>query len=679
MQFKPTGTSSHSLKLVNRQAKGTKILIGLLISFIVLLRNQTKGTMYTMLTQTLIEAPKLVGAKVSEKNEMIMRRWEIAMSNAGRTVKPKHLEMILTAMREWDAPTEKGRPSLINFYAGFGKSALLEFYLWEKLRDQNPVTGRKDIRTNFGAIIVKPTRASVCSFVDKLNRADGNGRTQKLAFGLYGYDPEANDYLDANGDWHSMTPDRATYDRQKTEQANYNIIVMTHEKLKQLSLAGELDHYRSFFNDKGERCDRPLLIIDEKPTVIECHTINYDDITDVLRWAVRQTHDGYKRFCHYAKQLREILEDEGIEDKSIVEPIRRKYLLDKRIAYQLGTENAYDKLAKLRAIEHLIRYGGMVTNYKEGKERVMYLSCAIKVHYDWTHLNASILDATGHLAMELALINEQFTHIRQSTPPRYENLHYYVSKASTLSKGSLKNQKPSEVVSKMAEYCKQIGQRHKDVKFLVITYKKYEESLEKALAAHPNLRTKYFDGGRESNDYIDCDGVIFLGNYFKPTDYYIRMASTIHGREFPYCEKTDINGLKFTDDNVEDFRLANQLEDFMQELSRTRPMQKDSVIPVYMFTKDRKFIEKLKGECPGSTFDSYEAPVKVVGKEVVQHEIAKLILSMKAGDRLKKSEWYTAKGIPKTTFNSARKTETVQSALKQNNVTDKGQFFVKES
>jgi hypothetical protein len=642
---------------------------------------ETKTTAVPALTQTLIEAPKLVGTKVSGKHETVRHRWEIAMSEQGREVTTIHLEMILTAMREWDDPTVKGRPSLINFYAGFGKSYLLEFYLWEQLRDRNPDTGRKDIRTNFGAIIVKPSRRSVCRLVESLNIADGDGRTQKFAYGLYGYDPDAEDYINEYGVWQSKTPDRASYLRQKTDQANHNVIVMTHEKLKQLTLAGELDHYRSFFNDKGERCDRPLLIIDEKPTVIECHTVSYEDISEVIGWALRRNHDGYKRFCRFAKQLQEILATDDIEDKAIIEPIRSKYLLDGRIAFQLGAKNQYDKLAKLRAIEHLIRYGGMVTNYDNGKEQVRYLSCAIKVHYDWTHLNASILDATGHLAKELALLNEsgELTHIRQNNPPRYENLHYYVSKASTMSKGTLGKQKPSEVVSKMAEYCRQIERRHPDTKFLVITYKKYEADLARALAAHPNLRTKYFDGGRESNDFIDCDGVIFLGNYFKPTDYYIRMASTIHGHEFPYCEKTDINGMSFTDANVEDFLLANQLEDFMQELSRTRPIQKDIDIPVYMFTKDSKFIDKLKGECPGATFDSYEAPVKITGKEWVQHEIAKLILSMKAGDKIKKADWYNAKCIKKTTFNSARKTDTVQSALKQNNVIDKGQFFIKES
>jgi hypothetical protein len=621
----------------------------------------------------LIEAPKLDVNQVDSKNEEIMHRWNFRMADGGHDVPTDNLRMALQILREWDAPTVKGRPSLITAYPGFGKSTLLELYLWHKLRDRDPDTGRNTLRTDFGAIIVKPKRSEVKALVEALNKGEGTGgvhRKDRYAYGMYGFNPDADD---------GMTPDRTSYDRQKTEQANYNVLVMTAEKLKQLTLQGALDSYRSFINGDGERCDRSLLIIDEKPTAVEYHQVTQRDLNELIEWASMQRKTQYRDDLYgHVRALRDLLENPDVLDKTLTEPTRkgRRFLIDKRIAYQLGDANDYSRLSKLRAIEHLVRYGGMVTKYENNGRQVKHLSCAVKVHYDWTHLNASILDGTGHLALELALINEQLTHIRPNNPPRYDNLHYFVSKAHNLNKKSL-GKKKEPVLAKMKEYCEQIQQRHPGVKFLVITYKKYEPELKSALEGNPHLITKHFDGGRATNDFIDCDGVIFLGNYFKTTDYYVRMASAINGFEIEYCQKVDRSGGKFTDENVEDFRLANQLEDFMQELSRTRPVQKDVEIPVYMFTKDEAFIRKLNEECPGAKFDEYEAPTKITGKESAKHRVARMILAMEEGEEVHKATWYKEQGISKKAFSDAMKTQNVQCAMDQNNVKAKGHKLIK--
>lgn len=625
---------------------------------------------------------KYQALEVTEKNEAIMHRWIAKLSDGGNTPSIENTKVALQAMAEWDNPTVKGRPSLITPYPGFGKSFLLEFYLWEKLRDRDTTTGLKNIRTDFGAIIVKSEREQVKALVDAINKSEkmpGHPQLTRIdkqpyAYGLYGYDPDAPD---------GMTPNYTAYKRQETDQEKYNIIVMTAQKLKQLTLQGALDDYRSFVNEAGERCDRSLLIIDEKPAVLENHKVTEDDLHRVIKWALARAHKKaeYQHLSTYLKRLRDALEDSEVLNKQILEPDAdsKLFAIDHRIAYMLGNENQYEMLTKLRAMQHILNHGGMVTKYEDDKGAlVCYISCAMKVHYDWTHLNASILDGTGHLAKEYVLINAELTHIRPVIPPQYENLHYYISEEHNLSRNTLKPFKDSEVIARMKRYCETIQRRHPDTKFLVITYKKYEEKLSKELDDNILLMTKYFDGGRASNEYIDCNGVIFLGNGFKTEDFYINMASVINGKVIDDKRLPSKTGATFTDKDVETFRLTNTLEDFMQELSRTRPVQKDVTIPVYMFHKDQTFIDRIKDECPGAKFSKYSASFKITGKAFTKHQIIELIESMKPGDKVKKSEWYKSKGITTKTFSKAMKTQEVIDAMTFNNVRVKGHYLVKD-
>jgi len=616
--------------------------------------------------------------QVSDKNESIMYRWIARLADGGAKVPKEHAKVALQAMAEWDSPTVKGRPSIITPFPGFGKSYLLEEFLWHKMRDQDVTTGRRNIRTDFGAIIVKSKREEVKALVDTLNRGeripgypDKLRDKDKFAYGLYGYDETAAD---------GMTPTYEAYRMQKTVQQDFNIIVMTAEKLKNLTLQGDLDSYRSFVNTAEDRCDRSLLIIDEKPVVVENHRIDPRDLNEVIEWANSHRGQYYKDLAFQVIKLRNVLESPDIKDKELTIPDKegRKFTLDKRIAYKLGNENNFESLTKLKAIQHILRQGGRVTKYEDKEKLVSYISCAIKVHYDWTQLNASILDATGHLAKEYVLINESMTHIRTDVAPQYENLQYYISEEHNLTKSSLKNEKFTDVITKMHNYCKEIQGRHPDVKFLVITYKKYEEALAKKIGDNVLLMTKYFDGGRGTNKYIECDGVIFLGNFFKTEDYYVNMASVINGRLLDDGVTPRKSGNTFKDGDVETFKLADSLESFIQELSRTRPVRKDQNIPVYMFTKDKEFINHIKGECPGAKFSSYSATFKIIGKESTKHEIAKLISNMKPGEKVKKSEWYKSKGIPVSTFADAMKTQTVTDTLIFNDVRAKGHYLVKE-
>ncbi|MFC7062756.1 hypothetical protein ACFQIC_12925 [Halobacillus seohaensis] len=639
--------------------------------------------METMGRNVLIEAPP-IGRKVSNRNENIMRQWAIKITEGGRELTPEDYRMALTVMREWDEPSVKGRPSLVGAYMGFGKSALLSEYLWNKLRDQDVETGRQTIRTDFGAIIVLPKREQVKTLVDYLNAGPAVDSAGKMmhrntfAFGLYGFDPDAED---------GMTPTYNAYREQETEQVGYNVLVMTHEKLKHLTLQGKIDKYRSFYNEQGRRCDRPRLIVDEKPSIVEHHKVTQRDLNEVIEWATLQ---DFEKKPHYGdiyeqvRKLRDFLENPIVEDKALIYPEGESedFRIDQRIAYMLGDANDFGRLEKLRGIEHIARHGGRVSKYKnESGKQVRYFSCATKVHYDWTQLNASILDGTGHLALEMALVNEseKLTHIRPENTPAYHNLSFYVSKAENLSRSSLKGKKEADVVAKMKTYCEQIQRKHPETKFLVITYKRYQESLNHALEGNDKLTTKYFDGGRATNDYIDCDGVIFLGNYFKPSDFYISMASTINGRSIEFCEATDSRGKHFKDEDVENFKLTNQLEDFMQELARTRPVQKSVQLPVYMFTKDEGFIEQLKQECPGAEFGTYEAPTKLSGKETAKHKVTQMILLMKPGEEVHKATWYKDNGISRKAFADSMNTQVVKEAMQENGVIVKGHFLIKEN
>jgi len=587
----------------------------------------------------------------------IANQWlqELKFRHNAYNITPSETEFATMTFNAWLRDKAIDKPVIIAAPPAFGKSAMLSIYL-RMMTFNFPDT--------FGAVVVKERLDDLRVLRDEINEACG----VKRAFLIEGYDKE------------NMT--RLDYEEQFYKQREYNVLLMTTKQLERQSLRDNLESFTSFETEAGKLQRRSLLLIDEKPSLILSHTLSARNINEFMSDVLEISRDNrgklksyYNRVRQVVEEVRSLLESPETETGEFM-PTDRSFKMPVRLVRDFAERYGHDQMATLRAVERVINAGGEYSTY----EGVGIVTSTHTIHYKYTLFNTYILDGTG--ATDPEYLSDDFYVVKPDSLLDYSNVLFRVCSSYSLSKTALK-QSPQSMEAVVA-MSKRIISEHEGEKTLVVTYKDNVEAITEQLAeeiASGKAKVKHFDGGRGSNDYVDCNNAIYIGTLFKGTTFYSTASQAVVGDRLGITlergHTMTSEGLTFNDEYSESYKKSDIAINLVQETNRLRAGRKPDNVTIYLFSRDTEMINVVGEHYPLAKFENYEPIEKLTGKRTAIDEIVDYFAGMEEGARVKQSTIYKEIDMQSQTFRRQVDTPKFKAALEKYNVTKEKTFFQK--
>ena len=584
---------------------------------------------------------------------MLARRWraELASQFGVFNITDDEEQFVTSTFNAWLRDQRTDRPIIIAAPPAFGKSSMLAVFL-RTMSAQYPDT--------FSALVVKERVSDIEALRDDINGYCGAPR----AFAIKGYD--------------ATTDSRLDYEEQFYKQREYNVVLMTTKQLERQAMRDNLSSFTEFVARDGRSLRRSLLLIDEKPSLVLSHTLSarnlnnfMSDVLEVSRDRKGKLKSYYNRVRQLVGELRTLLESPDTETGELraVEP---KFTMPVRLVRDFAEAYGHDRMTTLRAVERVISAGG---EYNAGLVTSTHV-----VHYKYTLFHTYILDGTG--ATDPDYMGDDFYTVQPMALLDYSNVTFRVCDSYNLSRTALR-QSPQSVEA-VVDMTKQIIQTHVGQKTLVVSYLENVARLETELAeeiAAGKVRVKHFDGGRGSNDYVDCDNAIYIGSLFKGTSYYTTASQAVIGDRMGV--KLDRGhtmtsaGLTFDDEFTEGFKRADIAVNLVQETNRLRASRKPGRVTIYLFNRDADMIEIIRQHYPLAKFEDYTPLQKLTGKKTAIDAIVDYFAAMPNGERVKQSTIYAELELSRNTFSRQVGTSKFQAAMEKYGITKEKTFYTK--
>lgn len=611
----------------------------------------------TMELATLVDVDNASTRGLYAEAILLAREWRdnLTTNHGVSNITDEEEQFAAMTFNAWLRDMRLDRPVIIAAPPAFGKSAMLATYL-RIMCARYPDT--------FGAVVVKERVKEIEELRDRINEYCGIQR----AFTIEGFDIEKGNRLE--------------YEEQFFKQRNYNVVLMTTKQLERQAVRDNLSSFTEFITDEGNSMRRSLLLIDEKPSLVLTHTLSARNLNEFMSDLVEVSRDRhgklktyFNRVSQVVGELRVMLESPDMEVGSM-DAIERSFSMPVRLVRDFTQAFGYERMAKLRAVERVIQAGGEYSVYKG----LGVVTSTHLVHYKYTLFHTYILDGTG--ATDPDYMSSDFHIVQPSALLDYSNVTFRVCDSYSLSRTALKDSPQS--VEAVVEMVKQIIGTHDGQKTLVVSYVENVSVLETALAdeiAAKKARVKHFDGGRGSNDYVDCDNAIYIGTLFKGTSYYVTAAQAVIGDrvgvELERGHTMTSAGLTFKDERTEGFKRADIAVNIVQETNRLRASRKPSNVTIYLFNRDAEMIEIVKRHYPLALFEEYEPIQRLTGKNTAIDAIIDYFAVMQNGERVKRSAIYKALDISAKTFSRQEGTERFKRATEKYGVTKEKTFYLK--
>jgi hypothetical protein len=605
--------------------------------------------------------------EANEQSESLVKQWGAEMCKYG-DISPTTQDSMFAhfTFEAWNYPHVLDKPVVVAAPPGFGKSTMLSIYLRHMVRTHSDT---------FGAIIVKERVEDTERLAEYINNEEhttmaGLLRKKKYAYVIRGFDESTMTY--------------ESYQEQFTTQSNYPIVIMTTKQFEIQVLKDNLSTFASFRDGGENKRPRRTLIIDEKPSLTIPYRITSADLNDLVDDIRKASSRSATKLKHYygkalrlINELRIQVETPEIATTSKITPVNRTYVLPRELLHQFTAVHSVEKLVNLRAFEHIVRTGGLVSFYRGD----VIIQSTLKLFYDWTQFNSFVLDGTGRIDPEYA--GDDFYLMEPSEKPDYSNVTFHICNDSNLSKASIESD--SDALDNIAEECKRIvGSREGQV--LIVTYKNNCDELKKRFVEEiesGKVIMKHFDGGRGSNQYVTADTAIYIGNINKGGLYYPTTAQATIGdrlkvelsHEYTVNKKA---GLIFKDPIVEEYKKLDMAVNIIQETNRLRANQKQNDVHFYVFNKDSELIDHITNAYPNCKTETYVTTNKLTGKRTNEDKLIEFFVTMDTGQEIKQSVIRNELDMHRNTFTNILQKERVQEAMRRFCIKRKGNRYIKE-
>ena len=185
-----------------------------------------------------------------------------------------------------------------------------------------------------------------------------------------------------------------------------------------------------------------------------------------------------------------------------------------------------------------------------------------------------------------------------------------------------------------------------------------------------SIKLKHYDGGRGTNDYEGIDTAVYIGNLFKG-DYVYRGATQqlLDGRldrELKPTATLTKNGLRLDDDLAQEYRELDQAVNFIQELNRTRPNNKEHEVNFYILNKDHGMMDLIYRDYPKAGKRTYAPLYKLLAtKETYEDKVIEFLKTMVQGQEFTKGIIRERLGINQDTFKKILQSAKLKAVCKE--------------
>lgn len=385
--------------------------------------------------------------------------------------------------------------------------------------------------------------------------------------------------------------------RNMLEQRKHPIVIMTHMRLKMES--DDLSKYKCWENVDGQEYRRNIIVIDEKPPLVEVNSLSLGDF-DQLKFELLSMGVDIDKGC---LQLIKEAQDQlmNVTDGKKLEP----FFPDFSFPFVAEWYKKYigEDVELLKRVEHFFQYGGW-GNYN--KDKRLNITTKRLVNYKFNDYNVVILDGTSCIDMEYKCLNTA----KILNIPRircFTNLTFCNDTSLSLSKSTLrKNPNLIEAIVGNVKNYIELEQG----KVLLLCYKSYRKQFSALLGDEIKKGTvciNHYGNVKGSNAYSDCTALFLAGIPHKGDPYYINKFEAVCNVDAKVKIKTINHVRRFDEQQMEIIKLNDQLVDAIQDILRISLRNGTSTAPVkvYIPTKDQVFMNLLLEYFKGASVDSW--------------------------------------------------------------------------
>jgi hypothetical protein len=600
-------------------------------------------------------------ATVDTTADRLVFEWAVELGKHGHEPLPHENLFAYQTFKLWQQTGVLDLPIIVGAQPGYGKSTMLSVYLRYMVRQH---------LDSFGAIVVKERLDDIKRLADEINlddRGDGAMTRNNYAYYIEGFDAER------------MT--REHYEEQFTAQAQFNVVIMTTKQFELQALKDNLGAFRRFKTDRGMNRPRRALLIDEKPSLVISQRLSYDQLNGLKANILHASHEAtgtrqayVNRTFDLINELSGIIEAQEDNGRFKLDPIKRNYILPRKLLTNYGEVYGVEELQVLRAFERVVGYGSEISSMNGRVELVS----TYYLHYDITEFNTFIMDGTGDIDPEY--IGRDFNLFMPEVKPDLSNVTFHICNKYGMSKTSIKSN--PQAIDNISNECREILEQVEGTT-LIVTNKEFIAELESKLPqSEYDVVFKHYDGGRGSNSFADINNAIYIGVLNKGSAYYSTAAQAVvgdrQGEVFDIQQSKAGGRYEFADDRVEEYKSLDIAVGMVQETHRLRSNKKDNDVNIYVFYNDDRTISHITEAYEGSKIVEYVPTTKIIGEKKTPDYIIDYFKAMPEGESVKGSRIYKELSVDGSTFRKAVSTERVKDAMRKLGVEKVKTNFIKE-
>ena len=521
------------------------------------------------------------------------------LEQRGQTINQSHREAFFTILRLMSAQIHNDRPIVIPAVPGLGKTTLIIIAI---------VFGLK-YYPNYGAVLVVERQETIQLITDEINSNFGEDKAYPMLGyeagyckkGYKTYRPSQCRTCDVK-----VADCRVKYNYQR--QKHYPVVVISHKRLFDMSEKGDLLESLRYWESTSapgkinfnSRHQRPLLLIDERPTLVENVATNSQTLTTLLAEVQTYTSDFYPEVLSGVNLIRDFYtfpdDYKHIDSSCAGFHWTSKFTFAWKADY-LGDFPDYPEL-----VAKIIREGGLYHGTDHSITTTHYTNTY------WQDFSTFIYDGTADLDPDYKDDKFYFADIPHLRP--YENLTINVCMDQNLSKTYYE-----EHSGFVRNFCEDIKDIAVTGKTYVVAYKDYEPEYMNQLKDVQDISIEHYGATKGANHLMDNVNIVCTGILNKGEPYYLSKAIALNGSVNAFQSETTDRVRRFTDTSAESIKLFDMVTDLVQEIFRTqlRNHSSEASVNVYLCTRDANIVHNLKDTFRGCKISRAWMPTALLG------------------------------------------------------------------
>ena len=519
----------------------------------------------------------------------------------GQTMSRQHKDIILDIFRLLSAQIHNDKPIVIPAVPGLGKTTLIIIAIVFNLK----------YKLNFGAVLVVERQDTIQEITDTINSYFDEDKAYPMMGYEAGYCKEGyTKYRPSQCRTCTVkvADCRVKYNYQRQKQ--FPVVVISHKRLFDMSekqdLLEALRYWESTPNVGAGKIDlnsthqRPLLLIDERPTLVENVPTTTQTLTTLLADVQKFTPKFYPEVLSGVNLIRDHYSSP--DDYQHIDSTSEGFYWTSDFTFTWMADYLGDFPEYPELVAKIIREGGLY----HGTDHTITTT-----HYSntyWQDFSTFIYDGTADLDPEYRDDSFYFADIPHLRP--YENLTINVCMDQNLSKTYYQ-----EHTGFVRDFCEDIKEIAVTGNTYVVAYKDYESEYEQHLKNVQNISIEHYGATKGANHLMENVNIVCTGILNKGEPYYLSKTIAINGDVESFQSDTSDRVRRFSDVSAESIKIFDMVTDLVQEIFRThlRDHSSDVNVNVYLCTRDANIVHNLKETFQGCTISRSWMPTALLG------------------------------------------------------------------